>query len=393
MVTPRVRPSHRSYAAALHQRVGLLLFSAGWGANHFSSMLIVYRKELGLAQAALGQIFGAYALGLVPGLILAGRASDRWGRRSLVLPAGAIAIAASALLAFGRYGFSVLLAGRLLYGLAMGCVMSPGSVWVQELSPPELGPRRATLALSAGFGLGPLVSGALAEFAPAPLVLPYIVHALVMAVGLVAARSVPETAQLSSSTSAETPTRTMGWAELRLLLELLPIAPWAFGLPAVSMVVLPVLMRPLVARPVLYSAFLVSTTLLTGVLVQPLTTRLGRRADVLGLGLGALGIALGARAVAVGAPGLVFGVAVLVGAGYGLVMTTGLREVSRRMPPQTRGTVVGIYYVLTYLGFALPFAHALAAGRFGEVRTLQVTAVLAFACLAVRALVARRELQ
>lgn len=393
MADPSAQPTPRSYPSVLYRRVGLLLFSAGWGANHFSSMLIVYRKELGLTQASLGQVFGAYALGLVPGLILAGRASDRWGRRRLVLPAGTVAIAASALLACGGHGFLVLLIGRLLYGLAMGCVMSPGSVWVQELSPPELGPRRATLALSAGFGLGPLVSGALAEFAPAPLVLPYIVHMVVMALGLAAVRSVPETAQSSIRKIGETatPARAIGRREVSLLLELLPIAPWAFGLPAVSMVVLPVLLRPLVARPSLYSAFLASTTLFTGVLVQPLTIRLGRRADLLGLGLGVLGIALGASAITLGAPGLVFGVAVLVGAGYGLVMTTGLREVSQRAPPETRGTAVGIYYVLTYLGFALPFAHALAAQRLGDAHTLQLIAAIACGCLLVRALVARRE--
>jgi MFS family permease len=371
------------------RKVAFLLFAAGWGANHFSSMLIVYRTELGLGQAALGQIFGAYAIGLVPGLILAGRASDRWGRRALVLPAGAVAIGASALLAFGHYGFVVLLAGRLLFGLAMGCVMSPGSVWAQELSPPGLGPRRATLALSAGFGLGPLVSGVLAEFAPAPLVLPYVAHVVVMALGLAAARSVPETAQLraTSTAASEKPSRApgMGKSELLLLLGLVPSAPWAFGFPAVAMVVLPVLMRSLVARPVLYSAFLVALTLFTGVLVQPLTARLGRRGDLLGLALGALGIGLGAYAVSVHAPYLVYAVAPLVGAGYGLVMTTGLRQVSERAPKETRGTVVGIYYVLTYLGFALPFVHALAAQRLGDVHTLEVTAGAALACLVVRA--------
>ncbi len=388
MAAPRSVTVTGAASEWLHRRVEFLLFSAGWGANHFSSMLIVYRKELGLAPAALGQLFGAYALGLVPGLILAGRCSDRWGRR-LVLPAGAVATAASALLAFGQRGFYVLLAGRLLYGLAMGCIMSPGSVWVQELSSAELGPRRATLALSAGFGLGPLVSGALAEFAPAPLVLPYLAHIVVMALGLAAVRSVPETAQLppAAGVTREAPSAAQGlaWAELSVLVPLLPSAPWAFGLPAVSMVILPALMRPLVARPVLYSAFVAAATLFTGVLVQPLTSRLGRRADVIGLGLGALGILLGALAVTVRAPSLVFVVALLVGAGYGLVMTTGLRQVSQRVPPHARGTVVGLYYVLTYVGFGLPFVYALATQALGDVRMLQLTALVAFGCLALRA--------
>src|SRR5207237_5278194 len=100
-----------------------------------------------------------------------------------------LAIAASGLLAFGNHGFAVLLAGRLLYGLAMASIMSPGSVWVQELSPSRssaaIGARRATLALSAGFGLGPLVSGLIAELAPAPVIIPYLLHGALMAGGLV----------------------------------------------------------------------------------------------------------------------------------------------------------------------------------------------------------------
>ena len=150
---PRPRPERGGAALDFPRRVQLLLFSAGWGANHFSTLLVVYRRELGLSPAALGLLFGAYALGLVPGLVLAGSASDVLGRRKLVLPASALSIAASVLLAFGGHGFGVLLSGRLLYGLAMGCIISPGSVWVQELSPPNLGPIRAIRALSAGFGL------------------------------------------------------------------------------------------------------------------------------------------------------------------------------------------------------------------------------------------------
>jgi hypothetical protein len=388
----------------MDRRVELLLFTAGWGANHFSTLLVVYRRDLGLSPSALGILFAAYALGLVPGLVLAGRASDRLGRRALVLSAGLLAIAASAVLAWGGHGFGVLLVGRVLYGLAMGSIMSPGSVWVQELSSPATGARRATLALSAGFGLGPLVSGVIAELAPAPMVLPYIAHVAVMAAALFYARPVPETAPGAAPAPAPAAgapppvvvapvvvAPAFGRAELRILVELLPIAPWAFALPAVTLAILPGLLRAHVARPVIYSALVILTTLLSGVLVQPLTKRVGPRADLLGLGVGALGIALGARAVAVVSPALAFPVALLVGAGYGLVMTTGLIEISERVARPSRGTAVGIYYVVTYLGFALPFihAHATAAMAWGDAVTLQITAAVAAACGLIRFAIVR----
>jgi MFS family permease len=95
-------------------RVGLLLFAVGWGANHFTSLLLVYRQRLGLDAAAPAMLFGMYALGLVPGLLLAGPLSDRHGRRAVVLPSAALALAASALLGAGGDSFGALLGGRLL---------------------------------------------------------------------------------------------------------------------------------------------------------------------------------------------------------------------------------------------------------------------------------------
>jgi MFS family permease len=393
-------------------RVEVLLFAAGWGANHFSTMLVVYRRDLGLSASALGILFGAYAVGLVPGLVLAGRLSDRLGRRALVLPAACLAIAASLVLAFGAHGFGVLLAGRLLYGLAMGSVMSPGSVWVQDLTSTEHGARRATLALSAGFGLGPLVSGLIAELAPAPMVLPYVVHAGVAVVALAGARRVPDgggrAAPVSVASTGATSLAGGGSAttvgglavgEWAILAELLPVAPWAFGFAAVTMAILPGILRVHVARPVLYSALVIVTTLASGVAVQPLPRRLGVRAGLLGLGLGALGILLGARAVAAAAPGWAFAVALFEGAGYGLVMTTGLVDIGARVSPSARGTAVGIYYVLTNVGFALPFVHAQASlqaqaslhERLGDAGALDRIAVAAFASLGLRGLVLARR--
>jgi len=389
MMSPPVAPSRPALGS---QRVELLLFAAGWGANHFTAMLVVYRRALALSPAALGVLFGAYAVGLVPGLVLAGRTSDRRGRRAVVLPASLVAILGSSVLAMGGHGFDVLLAGRLLYGLGMGSVMSPGSVWVQELSSPAIGARRATLALSAGFGFGPFASGLLAELAPRPLVTPFVVHGLLMALAVWHARAVPETSPGAARTAATTATRIglgrRGWLALAALL---PLAPWVFGFAATAMAILPGLMRAQVSRPVIYAALVILTTLMTGVLVQPFTRRLGPRGDRVGLGVGTLGLLLGAHAAAHALPLLVFGVALLVGTGYGLCMTTGLLEISAQVPPEARGTAVGIYYVLTYLGFALPFLHAHAASQWGDAQSLRFVAAAAFVCLLVRALIGWRR--
>jgi MFS family permease len=59
------------------------MFAVGWGANQFSPMLIVYRHELNLSAAAVAGLFAIYAATLVPGLLIGGPASDRYGRRVL----------------------------------------------------------------------------------------------------------------------------------------------------------------------------------------------------------------------------------------------------------------------------------------------------------------------
>ena len=279
----------------MNLRVELLLFMTGWGANHFSTLLVVYRRNLGLLPPALGILFGAYALGLVPGLVLAGRASDRRGRRAVVLPASLLAIAASAVLAFGERGFGVLLAGRLIYGLATGSVMSPGSVWVQELSSPATGARRATLALSAGFGLGPLVSGVIAEFAPAPMAWPYVVHAIAMAAALVqpATGSRDRAGRARRNRHAARAPRSR---PPRVARACGAVAGRALGLrfsrghdrdPARAHARARRAAGDLLGPGHRHHAG-------TGVAVQPLTSRLQRRGDLLGLALGALGIFLAA---------------------------------------------------------------------------------------------------
>ncbi|HEY0193167.1 MAG TPA: MFS transporter, partial [Kofleriaceae bacterium] len=75
------------------KRVGLLLFATGWGGNHIAPLLLMYRQRLGLDPAAPQLLLGAYALGLVPGLLLAGPLSDRRGRRAVVLPSAGLAVA------------------------------------------------------------------------------------------------------------------------------------------------------------------------------------------------------------------------------------------------------------------------------------------------------------
>ena len=116
-------------------RVAFVMFAVGWGANQFSPMLIVYRHELGLAPGAIDGLFAIYAATLIPGLLIGGPASDRFGRRAVVLPFAALSPVATLLLVLGAHSLPVLAAGRALAGLCSGMVFGPATAWVQDLSP------------------------------------------------------------------------------------------------------------------------------------------------------------------------------------------------------------------------------------------------------------------
>src|ERR1700689_3961598 len=81
--------------------IALPMFAVGWGANQFSPMLIVYRHELGLSAAAVAGLFLIYAVTLIPGLLIGGPASDRFGRRPVVLPFVVLSPGATLLLVLG----------------------------------------------------------------------------------------------------------------------------------------------------------------------------------------------------------------------------------------------------------------------------------------------------
>jgi hypothetical protein len=244
------------------------------------------------------------------------------------------------------------------------------------------GARRATLALSAGFGFGPLASGLLAEYAPHPTVLPYLAHAIASGAALAAVAGVP---------AAPRPTTPRG-PLLRLGLDrsnrrpflhgVVWMAPFVFAFPAIGFAALPAFQGGVLAPG--YIGALAALTLAAGMVVQPFGRRRAPTATArLGLVTGAVGTALGAGAVSWHASPLLLVTSILLGASYGVLMTSGLRTVQSLAHPETRGGLTGLYYVLTYTGFAAPLGLALAARAMAPATALLGVGALALAAAAV----------
>jgi MFS family permease len=381
-------------------RVALAMFAVGWGANQFSPMLIVYRHALGIGPGSVAGLFAIYAAALIPGLLAGGPASDRWGRRAVVVPFAALSPVATLLLVLGHDSLTVLAAGRALAGLCSGAVFGAATAWVQDLSQGEASSaRRAALALSAGFGLGPVVAAFLAQWAPGPLVVPYLPHLVIgVAAGLILAPTPdarPGTAIAGRAAGTGHPGQGAGRPgrdqrrgarglppdavrSSQFWLTVAPVAPVVFGSVSLAIVVLP---EEVTSARTLSAGFAGIMTVLAftaGIGVQPLARRVEARragaAILAGLAATAAGAAVGAVAVATTNRLLAGAAAVLLGLGYGLCLISGLRQAEHLAGARDRGAVVACYYVLAYLGFAVPYAVDGLNAALGEAGALAALA-------------------
>jgi len=388
---------------------GAVLLGNGWGSNQFTPMLLVYRHTLGLGTGTLEAMFGFYALGLIPGLLVAGPLSDTRGRRTVVLPAAALSLVASLALAAAGLGagfaVALLFAGRLLAGVSNGAIFAAGTAWLRELSSPPLGKAgvhtaagRAAIAMTAGFALGPLAAGLLAQWAPAPGVTPYLPHITLMAVVLVLLRRTPETV---SGGAAGTAPRGVRWPvtgarSVRFRRVVVPMAPWVFAAPAIAFALLPTVVGAgRAADGIALTATITALCALAGVLIQPLARRLdartrGNLAATVGLLVLAAGLVLGAVTASQQQTWLLVPCSIVLGSAYGLCLVAGLVEVQRLADQRALAGLTAAYYALTYLGFAAPYLLSLAAHLVSYAVLLTIAAALA---LSTAALVTRGSAQ
>jgi predicted MFS family arabinose efflux permease len=379
------------------KRAVFALFAVAAGTNVPTPLLLVYQQRLNLSPEVLTALFGCYAAGLVPALLLAGPLSDRLGRRRVAIPG--IVLSALASLAFAAAGDSIalLFAARFLQGVVSGVVFSVGSAWVGELSLASgegAGGRRAAFAMTAGFSLGPLTSGLLGQYAPAPTVLPYLAHTALAVVGLAFALRLPETVDLRhgsrSGPHAEASAPLIrpgdGWLVLTVLA---PVAVCVYAFPSSVISAVPLLVD-LPYGGVAVTGVLAGVTLGAGTVVAGLQRRLGPWTAVVGATLGAAGFGSAAAFATTGALPWLIAAAPLLGAGGGLCLAAGLTLTARLAAPARLGALTSLFLACAYVGFAAPFAMAVAA------RTTSATVPLAVAAgltglLAFRLLPAARR--
>ncbi|MBO1417959.1 MFS transporter [Streptomyces sp. FH025] len=306
--------------------------------NAATPLYVLWQHDIGFSKGTLTVVFAFYIVGLIGSLLVSGVVSDRLGRKPVLVPALLLALAACLVFATAT-SVAALIVARLFTGIAVGAVVSAGMAAVTDVAGPE---RRRTAALLAscamvfGAGLGPLLSGALSELAPAPTVTVFAVEALLLATALLVVLRMPVPRPATRGTGPWIRVPGVPRGNGRQLA--LGIAVFAPGITATSFV--------LSLGPSLLSGLLGSTDrilagamafamFLTATGVQFAVQRLRRRTI---LTLGALSTALSmvtlVLAVHVEAVAVLVAAALLAGAGQGLGQLGGLSLLNAGIPPQ-----------------------------------------------------------
>lgn len=160
---------------------------AGTMATALASPLYPLYQELwGLTAGEITHIFIAYMFGVLGALLFFGRFSDCFGFLNVARAALMIAIAGLAVAAMAPSPMA-LLVSRVLIGIASGLITTSATLGLVRLEP--AGNRQNASFLASvisilGFALGPFVAGLVAQFAPAPLVTPYVVALIFASIAL-----------------------------------------------------------------------------------------------------------------------------------------------------------------------------------------------------------------
>jgi MFS family permease len=343
-----------------------------------SPLYVVYQAQWHFPTSTLTIVFGVYAVALLLSLLTVGGLSDFVGRRPVLI--GALALLAAAMVVFAEAGgVAWLYAARILQGLAAGAAIGTLSAGIVDLAPPgkaRLAGLLNALVPSIGLGLGALIAGAFAQYAPNPTVLVFVVVAAALAVLVVLigfahesegarhgalASLVPRMRIAPSARPAfvrATPALFAPWAQMGLTLSLLvSLAAVQFGITnrfESGLIVVVVCLAGTLAGFALRDVAPVRTSNIgaLGLIAGVVITLAGLEADSLTLFV--LGSAVG-------------------GLGLGASMSGSIRTMSSLPAPDERGEFFAAVYVVGYLAFSVPAVVAgFAAVHFGLLHTTYV---------------------
>lgn len=374
-------------------RVAPAVTALAWGGNHFIPLMLMYRQIDGYDQLQVDLFLAIYVVGIVPGFIVAGAWSDRWGRKPILLAGLPIGIVASVVLALFSDTIAGMCVGRFLSGVSVAVAMVVGSSWIKELSTASgsgpSGAKRSSIALSLGFGGGAGIAGVLAQWGPLPTITPFAVQIAASVIAFVILVTATETrAPDPAVTSLIGDVAIPAALRSRFLRGIVPVAPWIFGASALAFAVGPSLVTHRTGS--LEVAFATLTTVLTlgvGTGVQllfgPIDRALRGRSATVGVICAAAGALILIPASLSSSLAAVLVAAPIFGAGYGICMVSGLSRIQAMADADDLAGITAVFYAISYSGFFLPMILAALAPTVGYGIALGGVAVVCLICAGI----------
>jgi MFS family permease len=362
--------------------VAILLAVAFGLSTLITPLYLIYQQEFGFSQITLTLIYAAYAVGNVAALLFLGRFSDRVGRRLTALSALATLIVATLVFLFAK-GVAALYMARILSGLGIGIASGGGNAWLAELMCKNDKARAASMGTSANFlglGLSALLSGLLAQYAPWPLHLSYIVYFVILCAVASLVWVTPETVKRPDPSGLGLRPQLSVPREIRARF----IAPAITGFGLMALVGFYAALMPAILSQDLHvksyaaaGALFFELAAAVAVVItatQALASRTSMMSS-LSLMIPAAAAVVAAQVFASGWVMLAATAVVAVSAGLGY--RGGLQVVNQIAPTEKRAAVVSSYFVCCFTGNALPVIGVGVLSRL----TNTIVANITFACM------------
>ena len=359
-----------------------------------SPLYPVYQQSWGFSAITLTTIFAVYALALLSTLLTVGSLSDHIGGKSILI-ASLLLLIVGLVLAIVADSVPVLIAARVVQGIAAGAATGAMSAAIIDLQPDvSTGPLLNSIAPSLGLAGGALGAGLLVQLAPAPEILVFALLIAAAAILAIALLFVPETSALRGFDSRR-----------HLASTLLPRASIPKSVRAPFFLIAPALFATWslggfhlsLGPSIIGTVFGIDNHIVGGLEIFALfasgavaaaAVRNGfpRTVMMTGATVLAAGVALTLVSVQIDSIVLYFVGAVIAGSGWGATFLGAMRTLGAMVPAAERGGVFATTFVISYLAFSVPAVVAgLSVHRLGLSTTVLVYGafVIALALISV----------
>jgi len=329
-----------------------------------------YARELGFGSAMTTVIFATYAIGVMAALVGVGRFSDTIGRRPM-LYAGLVLSLASAVLFIIGGSLAILFVGRVISGFSAGIFTSTATAAVIEAAPKgrrTMATAVATAANIGGLGLGTLLAGLVAEFAPDPTRTVFVVHAVLLVIAGLGLLTVPETVKVLTGARPRLQ-RVNVPPSVRGVFALAAVGAMAgFAVSGLFSAVGPNFLAHVLdeSSPAI-AGLVVFVTFGASAVAQIVFMKAAVRPSLL-YGYLALAVSMAILIVSLVAeslPGLLLASAIS-GASQGVLFAKGIAAIAAKVEPHRKAEATSAYFVVAYLAISVPIiAVGIASSAWG----------------------------